>query len=187
MINHLLTATALAAAISTPLYAAQYTLDPTHSFVTFKIQHLGTSWMHGGFNTISGSMEYDADDVGTAAINVDIDAASIDTNHAERDKHLRGSDFLEVESHPTATFNSTSFAVSDNGGTLTGDLTIKGMTNSVSFDVTKVGEGADPWGGYRVGFTGTLELTRADYGIDYNLGPASASMELTLSVEGIRK
>ncbi len=142
--------------------------------------------MHGGFNTVSGSMDYDADNADTASINIEVDTASIDTNHAERDKHLRGGDFLEVEKYPTATFSSTRFVANETGGVISGDLTIRGMTKPVTFEVTKVGEGPDPWGGYRVGFTGTLDLLRSDYGIDYNLGPASASMEMTLSIEGIR-
>ncbi len=187
MIKQLISAASITAALITPLQAAPYNIDPAHSFVTFKIQHLGMSWLHGGFNNVTGTVEYDADNADASSINMEIDTTSIDTNHAERDKHLRGSDFLEVEFYPTATFKSTSFVANETGGTMTGDLTIKDSTKSVSFDVSKIGEGADPWGGYRVGFSGTLDITRADFGIDYNLGPASASMELTLSVEAIRK
>lgn len=187
MIKQLICAAGLVATLTAPLHAAQYTIDPTHTFVTFKIQHLGTSWMHGGFNTISGNMDYDADNSNAASINIEIDTASVDTNHAERDKHIRSGDFLDVDKYPTATFASTGFVATESGAMISGDLTIRGVTKPVNFEVTKVGEGADPWGGYRVGFTGTMNLIRADYGGNYNLGPASASMELTLSIEGIRK
>ena len=80
--------------------AADYKIDPAHSFVSFKIQHLGYSWMFGRFNTVSGEFSYDSAKPGAAKISVDIDPASVDTNHAERDKHLRSEDFLDVDKYP---------------------------------------------------------------------------------------
>ena len=167
--------------------AADYEIDSAHSFVEFRIKHLGYSWLYGRFNTISGRFTYDADNPQASAVSVSIDPASVDTNHAERDKHLRGSDFLDVKNYPDATFESTRYTGDANGGTLEGMLTLHGVTKPISIALEKLGEGMDPWGGYRAGFVGTTTLTRRDFGISYNLGPASESMELELGIEGIRK
>ena len=182
----------LAAAIVLPAQALaeKYVIDTegSHAFVLFRIQHLGYSWLSGRFNTFSGSFEYDENNPEKASVQVDIDVASIDSNHAERDKHLRGDDFLDVGKFPKARFVSTSFK--DNGdGTavLKGDFTLRGITKPVTIAVEHIGHGSDPWGGYRRGFEGTTRIALADYGIKYNLGPKSKEVELTLSVEGIRQ
>lgn len=173
--------------IGTALPAADYAIDTAHSFVEFRIKHLGYSWLYGRFNRFSGHFSYDADNPQASAISVSIDTASVDTNHAERDKHLRGSDFLDVAKYPDATFESTKYTGDAQGGTLEGMLTLHGVTKPISIELEKLGEGKDPWGGYRAGFIGTTTLTRRDFGISYNLGPASESMELELGIEGIRK
>ena len=168
--------------------AADYKIDPSHSFVQFKISHLGYSWMIGTFEKVSGSFTFDPD-AGSEGhtVSVEIDTASVDTNHAERDKHLRSADFLNVDEFPTATFVSTGYEGDAEGGTMTGDLTLLGVTKPVAIDVKKVGAGKDPWGGYRAGFEGTVTLTRKDYGVGYNLGPASETMDLFLFIEGVRQ
>ena len=173
--------------IGTALPAADYAIDTAHSFVEFRIKHLGYSWLYGRFNRFSGHFSYDADNPQASAISVSIDAASVDTNHAERDKHLRGSDFLDVATYPEATFESTKYSGDAQSGTLEGMLTLHGVTKPISIELEKLGEGNDPWGGYRAGFIGTTTLTRRDFGISYNLGPASETMELELGIEGIRK
>ena len=168
--------------------AVEYRIDPAHSFVQFKISHIGISWMIGTFDEVSGSFTFDsAEGADERKITVEIDTASVDTGHAERDKHLRSADFLDVEEFPTATFVSTAYEGDDRGGTLKGDLTLHGVTKPIAIAVKKVGEGSDPWGGYRAGFEGTVALTRKDFGMGYNLGPASESLELFLFVEGIRQ
>ena len=178
----------LAVAMLQGAAAAEYRIDPTHSFVQFRIQHLGTSWLLGRFNDISGDFFY-APQAGASAqrINVLIKTASIDTNHAERDKHLRNEDFLDVEKFGEASFVSSGYEGDADGGIMRGKLTIHGVAKDVAVQVKKVGEGDDPWGGYRAGFEGRLQITRADFGMDYNLGPNSASMELEIFIEGIRQ
>ncbi len=183
---------ALAAAIVLPAqaFAEKYVIDTegSHAFVLFRIQHLGYSWLSGRFNTFSGTFEYDEKNPEKASVQVDIDVASIDSNHAERDKHLRDEDFLHVKKFPKAKFVSTSFKENGDGtAVLTGDFTLRGVTRSVTIDVEHIGHGSDPWGGYRRGFEGTTRIALADYGIKYNLGPKSKEVELTLSVEGIRQ
>ncbi len=184
---------AIAGALVTSSYnvsAADYVIDTqgAHAFVNFKIKHLGYSWLYGRFNNFSGEFSYDAANADASKIKVVIDTTSVDSNHAERDKHLRGGDFLNVEKNPKATFESTTIKFSDaDNAVVTGDFTLNGVSKSISFDIQKVGEGDDPWGGYRVGFVGTTSIALKDYGIDYNLGPASTHVDLELSIEGIRQ
>ena len=168
-------------------WAAEYEVDPTHSFVEFRVQHLGYSWLYGRFNTISGEFSHDPAKPEASTINVVIDTASVDTNHAERDKHLRGSDFLTVDSFPEASFRSTGYKGTAEEGTLTGELTLMGVTKPIEIKVRKLGEGKDPWGGYRAGFIGTYVMDRRDFGSDYELGPKSWAVEMELGIEGIRK
>ncbi|MCQ8876991.1 YceI family protein [Pseudoalteromonas shioyasakiensis] len=176
---------------ATAAQAADYVIDTkgAHAFVNFKIKHLGYSWLHGRFNTFDGEFSYDAKNPNASTIMVNIDTKSIDSNHAERDKHLRGGDFLNVDKFPKASFKSTSikFDVDGDEADVTGEFTLHGVTKTITFEIDKIGEGKDPWGGYRVGFEGETSLKLADYGIDYNLGPASTHVDIGLYIEGIRK
>tara|TARA_B110000046_G_C12943939_1_gene377060 strand:- start:104 stop:691 length:588 start_codon:yes stop_codon:yes gene_type:complete len=180
----------LASLFSVSAQAADYKIDTAgaHAFVQFKIKHLGYSWLLGRFNTFDGGFSYDAAAPEKSEIEVIIDTASLDSNHADRDKHLKGSDFLDVKKFPKAVFKSTGFEVKDdNNAVVTGTFMLHGVKKTISFPVEKIGEGKDPWGGYRVGFEGKTTLKLADYGITYNLGPASAHVEIELYVEGIRQ
>ncbi len=167
--------------------AADYDLDVGHSFVQFRIQHLGYSWLYGRFNTFTGSFSYDEADSSANMINLEIDTASVDTNHAKRDDHLRSADFLDVAKHPTASFKSTGYSGSDAEGVLEGELTLMGVTKPVKIDVRKMGAGPDPWGGERVGFEGTTVINRKDFGMAKTLGPKGWELEMTLGIEGIKK
>jgi polyisoprenoid-binding protein YceI len=192
MKTQLFTALTLSAVLAAPSLALAdtYVIDTkgAHAFIQFRIQHLGYSWLHGRFNRFSGSFEYDENHPGAASVKVDIDPSSIDSNHAELDKHLRGEDFLHVDKYPKAGFVSTGFEDrGDGSATLKGNLTLRGVTRPVTIAVTHIGHGPDPWGGNRRGFEGSTRIALADFGIDYNLGPKSKEVELTLSVEGIRQ
>ena len=168
--------------------AADYKIDPAHSFIQFRISHLGIAWVIGRFNTLEGNFTYDpAAGPSAQKVSVTIDPSSVDTNHAERDKDLRSSNFLEVETYSEATFVSTGYSGDADGGTLTGDLTLHGVTKSISFPVKLIAEGNDPWGGYRAGFEGRYTLVRMDFGMAKDLGPKARSFELELSIEGIRQ
>ena len=164
-----------------------YKVDETHSFVNFSISHLGYSFLKGRFNDLAGSFVYDADKPETNAITMEVKTASIDSNHAERDKHLRGKDFLNVDKYPIATFKTTAFQPNGDHGVLIGDLTLHGVTKPIKVDVTFVGAGKDPWGGYRRGYTGKTTIKRSDWGMTYNLGQAAETMELEFVIEGIRQ
>ena len=167
-----------------------YVIDTkgSHAFVQFRVQHLGYSWLYGRFNTFSGTFAVDEANPGNSKIAIEIDTASVDSNHAERDKHLRSPDFLDVAKYPKATFVST--AVKSNGdgtGIVSGNLTLHGVTKSIDIEVKQIGHGKDPWGGYRRGFQGNVTFAMKDFGITKNLGPASANVEMILSIEGIRQ
>lgn len=170
--------------------AEDYIIDTkgAHAFIQFKIKHLGYSWLLGRFNKFSGKFSYDEKNPAAAKVEVTIQTASVDTNHAERDKHLRQADFFDVKKFPEAKFISTAFAEGTDGkAVLTGDLSLHGVTKSINIDVSHTGHGPDPWGGYRRGLMGSVKLTLADFGINYNLGPQAKEVELFLSVEGIRQ
>ncbi|GGK57503.1 YceI family protein [Amphritea balenae] len=180
----------LAGTFATTVQAADYTIDTkgAHASINFKVSHLGYSWLEGRFNEFGGQFSYDEANPSAANVNVEIDTASVDSNHAERDKHIRSGDFLDVSNFPKATFKSTSFnANADGTAVMNGNLTLHGVTKAVELKVSKIGEGQDPWGGYRAGFTGTTEFKMKDFGITKNLGPASETVYMELHVEGIRQ
>ena len=173
---------------SAPALAADYAIDPAHSFVTFEVSHIGLSTLHGQFNEVAGTFSYDADNPGASSAKVTVPTESLDTNFAERDKHLKSGDFFDVGAHPETSFESTGYTDNGDGtGVLTGNLTLLGASAPIDVAVTKIGEGEDPWGGYRVGFEGTATIDRTDFGMDYDLGPAANEVTLNLFIEGIRQ
>ncbi|HWV09897.1 YceI family protein [Pseudomonas sp.] len=170
--------------------AADYAIDKQgqHAFVNFKISHLGYSWLYGTFKDFDGSFSFDEKNPEASKVNVTLNTTSVDTNHAERDKHIRSGDFLNVSKHPTATFESTSVKSTGEGAAdITGNLTLNGVTKPVVIAAKFVGQGDDPWGGYRAGFEGTTTLKLKDFDIQKDLGPASQEVELIISIEGVRK
>lgn len=173
-------------AISGAASAAEYVIDGAgagmHTSIHFKASHIGISSLWGRFNDISGTFTYDAGNIGASSIQVDIETASIDTNHEARDTHLSTSDYLEVATFPTARFVSTSVEDLGSGRVrVNGDFTLHGVTKAITFDAVRTGEGETPFGDYRVGFEGELVLNTGDYGI--NAGPVT----LVLAIEGIRQ
>ncbi|MBF0447507.1 MAG: YceI family protein [Magnetococcales bacterium] len=182
-----ITGLALFVGWTAPGQAQEYQIDPTHSFVEFSISHLGISLLKGRFNDISGHFNYEEENPSASRISVLVKTASIDSNHAERDKHLRDPRFLHVAKYPDATFTTTSFEGDGKTGTLIGQFTLHGTSKTVTIPVTYIGAGKDPWGGYRRGFEGHLTINRLDYGVSQPLGPASEEMQLGFFIEGIRK
>jgi len=171
-------------------FAADYIIDEkgAHASINFKIQHLGYSWLTGRFDKFSGTFSYDPKNPQASSVKVNIDPASLNSNHAERDKHLKSDDFLDVSKFKTASFVSTSVADKGNNEmAIKGNLTLHGVTKEIVIDAVKIGEGSDPWGGYRAGFSGTTRIALKDFGIMTNLGPASTHVDLELHVEGIKK
>lgn len=187
MIASVLLATTLPFAASS--FAADYTIDTkgAHAAINFSVSHLGYGWVVGRFNEFEGTFSYDPAKPEASSVEITIDTKSVDSNHAERDKHLRSADFLEVDKHGEASFKSTSFTMGDDKkGELKGDLTLHGMTKPVTIDVSMSGAGKDPWGGERAGFMGKTSINLTDYGIKNTLGPASETVDLNLYIEGVK-
>ncbi len=183
-----LIALGLGTLLSTSAFAADYVIDTkgAHASVNFKVSHLGYSFIKGRFNQFSGEFSYDADNITASTIEVTVDTTSLDSNHAERDKHIRSGDFIDASKYKTATFKSTSVEDKGNGKlVIKGDMTLHGKTNPASIDASFIGEGQDPWGGYRAGFSGTTRLELADYDIPV-MGDSSYVI-LDLHIEGVKK
>ena len=145
-----------------------YTIDTSHAEVGFKVRHFTVSYVRGKFNAFEGAIRYNPEDLADSGVKVKIDAASIDTDHGQRDDHLRSPDFLDVENHPTLTFKSTKVEKTDDGMMVTGDLTMRGVTKEVSFPFEMVGPISDPLGMQRMGIEGSLTIDRRDWGLEWS-------------------
>ena len=171
--------------------AATYKIDQEgqHAFIEFRIQHLGYSWLYGRFNDFSGQFTYDADNPDDASVTVNIDPASIDTNHEARDKHLRGPDFLNVKEFPKLTFESTKIEkVGEREVEVTGDLTMHGQTHSVTLDGTFNKMTKHPLPDYNgiltAGFSGRGTIKRSRWGVSQYTPAIGDRMEILVEIEG---
>ena len=170
---------------ATSVLAETYEIDPAHSSIVFRAGHLGIGWVVGRFNTFEGSYEYDPKgQAATQGASVVVDTTSLDSNHAERDRHLTGDEFLNVGKFGSAAFESTGYTGGADGGTLSGNLTFLGKSAPIEIDVTLSGEGDDPWGGYRSGFQGTTTLKLAEFGLNSRL---VQTVDIDIYLEGIRQ
>jgi len=179
----------LALGFTTAAQAATYDIDDkgAHAFIQFKVSHLGYSWLLGRFNTFDGTFTYDEKNPSASKVQVVIDTASVDTNHALRDKHIRSKDFLMVDRYPEARFVSTSFTEHGKDIEIKGKFTLHGVTRDIVLHGKKIGAGKDPWGGYRRGFEAWTNIKMKDYGFLMDLGPVSQNVNLYFSIEGIRQ
>jgi polyisoprenoid-binding protein YceI len=167
----LASALSFAALVSTalPSLAETYTIDPQHSQAGFSIRHMMLSNVRGAFSKVSGTVEYDPAKPAASKVNATIEMSSVDTHDAKRDEHLRSADFFDVEKYPTMTFKSTKVAPRGKDGlTVTGDLTLHGVTKQVVLNVEgPTAELKDPKGAKR-GASATTKIHRKDFGITYN-------------------
>ena len=153
---------------ATAVSTGTWTIDASHTEIGFSVRHL-VSKVRGKFETFEGVI-VTHDDLTASTVNVTVDLNSINTGTADRDNHLRSADFFEVETHPKMTFVSTGIVQkSDTDFVVSGDLTIKGVTKPVELATEFLGEGGDPWGGTRVGVEATAEISRKEFGIDFNI------------------
>jgi polyisoprenoid-binding protein YceI len=147
-------------------------LDPAHTQVELAVKHMMFTKVHGRFGDVKGVLEIDDENPDASRVHVEIDAKSIDTGVGNRDDHLRSADFLDVESHPTITFESKRVegAMHEEGDAfqVVGDLTIRGTTREVTLDATFRGRGKDPWGDERTGFEASTEIDRRQWGLEWN-------------------
>jgi polyisoprenoid-binding protein YceI len=145
-----------------------YTLDPAHTQIGFVARHAMVTKIRGAFNEFTGTAHLDEDNPSNSSVQVTIRAASIDTRNADRDAHLRGNDFLQMAEHPDITFRSTEVTRTEGTFAVTGDLTIKGVTRSVTIPLSYQGSATDPFGNTRIGFEGSTTINRKDFGITWN-------------------
>lgn len=153
---------------ATGLVAGTWNIDPVHSEVGFVVRHVMVSKVKGVFSKFEGAITVGEDPL-QSSVEAKIDASSIDTREPQRDAHLRSSDFFDVETHPEIRFVSTSVVPDGDDFTVTGDLTIHGVTRQVELALEFNGVGPDPWGGLRAGFSAGTEISRADFGIEFNI------------------
>lgn len=165
-----------------------YTIDPAHSRFGFVARHAMVTKVRGAFNEFEGKAVIDGERPENSSANVTLQVASVDTRNAQRDEHLRNNDFLDVAKYPTITFTSTS--IRHEGGNdfvVTGDLTIKDVTKSISIPLEFQGAVKDPFGNDRIGFEGSVTINRKDWGVSWNAaletGGVLVSENVTLEFE----
>lgn len=147
----------------------KWVLDPSHSEITFKVKHMMFTNVSGKFDTFQATAESDGDNFENARFDFQAETTSINTGNGDRDNHLRGGDFFDAEQFPQLTFKSTSFQQkSGDDYTLTGDLSVHGVTKSISLDVEFGGLAQDPWGNTKAGLSATGKLNRKDFGLNWN-------------------
>ena len=153
---------------STPtIPAGTWTVDPTHTRIGFVARHMMVTKVRGSFHEFTAEVEI-ADDPLASRLSAEVQMASIDTGSADRDGHLRTNDFFDVERHPTMRLVATGFEPAGDHYVMHADVTIKGVTKPVDFDLEFDGVGQDPWGNTRAGFTATTTVNRKDWGIEWN-------------------
>lgn len=165
-----------------------YSIDPVHSRIGFVARHAMVTKVRGSFNTFTGSIHLDAADPTASTAELSIDVASVDTRNEQRDGHLRTNDFFDAPAFPKITFTSTSVTRNDDANfAVTGDLTIKNVTKSITVDFEFAGLATDPYGNVRAGFEGTASLNRNDYGVSFNAaletGGLLVSEKISLEIE----
>jgi polyisoprenoid-binding protein YceI len=174
------------------LVAGTWTIDPVHSEVGFVVRHLMVSKVKGKFTTFSGAITV-ADNPLDSKVEATIEAASISTGDDSRDGHLRTSDFFETEKHPNLEFRSTSVEPKGSDFVVAGELTIRGVTKPVVLALEFNGVGPDPWGGTRAGFSATTEISRKDFGMEFNMPLEGGGVvvgdkvQITLEIEAIKQ
>ncbi|ACU54638.1 YceI family protein [Acidimicrobium ferrooxidans DSM 10331] len=164
----------------------RWNIDPTHSTVEFVVRHMMVSKVRGSFEKFEGYADI-ADDVTQSTVTATIDASTISTRDENRDNHLRSPDFLNVTEFPTITFTSTRIEPAGENWKLVGELTIRGVTRPVTLDLEFNGTSPDPYGGKRAGFSATGEISRKDFGIEWNAaletGGVVVSDKVTINIE----
>ncbi len=167
--------------------AADYQVDNVHSWVLFRIRHLGVGAAWGQFRKISGSFHFDSEAPKKSAVDLVVGAASVTTGDAKRDQHLRSQDFLSVKEFPDIRFHGSGLLPQADGSfLLDGELELHGVKKAVRAKVEKIGEGPDPWGHFRAGFEARFTIHRSEFGIDYLPEALGEEVRMIVAVEGVR-
>jgi polyisoprenoid-binding protein YceI len=148
--------------------SGDYTLDAAHTHIGFSARHAMVTTVRGSFKAFEGTAHIDTANPSASTVSVTIDASSIDTGNKDRDGHLLSGDFFETEANPNITFKSTNVTFDGETWEITGDLTIKGVSHSITVPFEQTGSAKDPFGNTRVGFEGAASLNRSDWGLNFN-------------------
>lgn len=149
---------------------SKWVVDPAHTLVEFSVKHMMITTVRGRFGTVEGAMVGEAADLSGATLTGTVDVASIDTREAQRDGHLKSPDFFDAENHPKLTFVSKRIEKkNDEEYSMTADVTIRGVTKELTFDLTYEGSGKNPWGKEVMGFSAVTKLSRKDFGLNWNV------------------
>ena len=169
-------------------YNGTWVLDTAHTDFAFVARHAMVTKVRGTFDEFEGSVVVDQENPAVSVAKAVIKTASVNTGNEDRDGHVRGDDFFSVEQFPEMTFESTSFDIQGNSGTVTGDLTLKGITKPVTLDVEIFGVEEDPFGNTRVGFEASTKINRKDFGVDFQAplgsGGVLVSEQITIQIDG---
>jgi polyisoprenoid-binding protein YceI len=171
----------------------RWDIDVAHSAVHFYVRHMIISKVHGRFAKWSGALTLDPKDLARSSVEVHIDAASIDTQVADRDTHLRSPDFLDVAKFPELTFRSKRVEQAGEGWRVVGDLTLHGVTREVALEAEFAGTGKDPWGNERAGFSARTSLDRRDFGLKWNAALETGGVlvgekvEIAIELEAVKQ
>lgn len=171
---------------SAPTGSATYVIDTVHSTVLFKIKHLNASWAFGRFDDVSGTFTVDYDKPEKSSLKVEIKTESVDTNAEDRNKHLQSPAFFDAKQFPTITFEGKSVKKKGETWSVTGDLSLHGVTKSITVDLEHVGTAPGMRGGELCGFFGTFTLKRSDYGMKFMAEQLGDEVALTVSIEGAK-
>jgi len=157
-----------------------WSVDPVHSSVVFKVKHANASWFQGMFDSINGKVSIDPAKPEAGSVSLTIAVDSVDTNDKKRDDHLKGPDFFNGKENPNITFSSSKIAKKGDKFEVTGDLAMAGKSKSITIEVEKTGEGE--FFGKRVGFASTFTIKRSDFGMTYGVDKNALGDEVTLSI-----
>lgn len=147
-----------------------WSIDSSHTRAGFSVRHMMIANVHGQFEKVSGTVDFNEQDPARSSVDVQIDVASLNTRDEKRDAHLRSPDFFDAETYPVMTFKSRRVEkLSNSHGRLIGDLTIRGLTREVALDVEYTGQAKSPWGTTSAGFTATAKINRKDWGLNWNV------------------
>jgi len=167
--------------------AQAYDLDNVHSTVLFRVKHLNSTYVWGRFNVMKGSFEFDPEQPEAGEIEVNINARSVDTANRDRDKHLKGPDFFNVKQFPRITFKSTGIKKTDGDRyEVTGDLTLHGVTKSITAEMEWVGTG-EMRGMRKGGFEARTTIRRSEFGIDFMPNALGDEITIIAAIEGSAK
>ena len=178
---------ALLSLMISPAVAEDFTVDGKHAYVLFSVDHLGIAPNWGRFNQVSGDLSFSAD-TAKNTIKLQINMASVDTANKKRDSHIRGPDFFDVKQFPYAEFKSSQWKkVDEHTFEVTGHITVRGVKRPLVVQVKKTGQGKDPWGNFRIGFTTEFEFDRMAHGIAYMPKGLGKTVKMVISLEGVRR